>query len=340
MSKYLSEILIIQLLATYLVILGHSYPFITEIPGWLQKTQIFIYCFHMPLFVYISGYLLTYTSQSIKNNTNTFIRKRFLKLIIPYFALSLIAIVPKFYLQHFLNDSFNFDSESLIRVFLVPRENIWGHFWFLPMIFIQGAVGFVIDKLFIKFKFRKIGWILTTIILFVLYTISFHRAITPWLSVRDLVKFSWLFSLGCFCATLNLIEHLRTNNPLLISIILFAISLVYFSLADQWNLNAIEQASIATIMILALLLLGGYLANRIKFNRNAIYAQTFTIFLLSWPSQILCNVTMERLLHCPYYIVMSLQFTAGIIGPIILIRIVNYIENKYNNNWISFLLGK
>lgn len=340
MSRYLSEILIVQLLATYLVILGHSYPFITEIPGWLQKAQIFIYCFHMPLFVFISGYLLIYTSQSIKHNTKEFLSKRFLKLIIPYFVLSLVAIVPKFYLQHFLNDSLSLDSESLIRVFLVPRENIWGHFWFLPMIFVQGVIGFILDKIYSILKFRKIGWILTTIILFVLYTFSFHRAITPWFSVSDLVRFSWLFSLGCFCATLNIIEHLRINHTLLISIILFAISLVYFLLADQWYLNAIEQASIAIIMILALLLLSVYLAGKIKFNRNAIYAQTFTIFILSWPCQILCNVTMERLLHCPYYIVMPLQFTAGVIGPIILIRIVNYMENKYNKHWISFLLGK
>lgn len=340
MSKYLSEVLIIQLLATYLVILGHSYPFVTDIPGWLQKAQIFIYCFHMPLFVFISGYLLIYTSQSIKNNTKEFFRKRFLKLVVPYLALSLVAIVPKFYLQHYLNDSLNLDSESLIRVFLVPRENIWGHFWFLPMIFIQGISGFILDKLFIKFKFRKTGWAITTVILFILYAVTFQVAITPWFSVSDLVKFSWLFSLGCYCASVCFIERLRIIHPLLIAILLFAVSLVYFSFADQWSLNAFEQASIAILMILALLLLGVYLADRIKFNRNAIYAQTFTIFLLSWPCQTLCNVITERLLHCPYYIVMSLQFTTGIVGPMILIWIVNYFENKYNKHWISFLLGK
>lgn len=340
MAKYLSEILIIQLLATYLVILGHSCPFITEIPGWLQKAQIFIYCFHMPLFVFISGYLLIYTSQSSKRGTKEFIQRRFMKLIIPYISLSLIALVPKFYIQQFLNDSIRLDTESLMRVFFVPRENVWGHFWFLPMIFIQGIVGFILDRLFVKVKIKKIGWFLTTVALFILYVVSFHHEISRWLSASDLAKFSWFFSLGCFCASYNLLERLRLNHAQLISIILIASSLGCFAATNPWNLNAIEQASIAILMISALLLLCVSLSDRINFSRDAIYAQTFTIFLLSWPCQILINVTAERLLHWQYYIIMPLQFLAGIIGPIILIYILNYIERKHNIHWISFLLGK
>lgn len=75
MLRHLSEILLIQIVATYLVILGHSYPFVTPLPEWLIQTQIFIYCFHMPLFVWISGYLLIYTRQTVRNTAQAFIKK-------------------------------------------------------------------------------------------------------------------------------------------------------------------------------------------------------------------------------------------------------------------------
>lgn len=340
MSKYLSEVLLVQLLATYLVILGHSYPFITEIPVWLQKTQIFIYCFHMPLFVFISGYLLVYTSQSLKNSASEFIHKRFLKLIIPYLALSVIALLPKFFVQQYLNDSFNLDAGSLLRVFFIPRENIWGHFWFLPMIFFQGICGFILDKIFVRLKIRETGWIISTIILFVIHAATYRSNLTPWLSISDLAKFSWLFSLGCLCGSINLIERIKIKHALWIASALFVAALVSFMIADQWNLNVFVSALIAILMIIALLMICIHLARKINFDKNAIYAQTFTIFLLSWPCQILINISTERILHCPYYIIMPLQFSAGIIGPIILIRIINYIEHKYNLRWISFLLGK
>lgn len=340
MSKYLSEILIIQLIATYLVILGHSYPFITPIPGWLQSTQIFIYCFHMPLFVFISGYLLIYTSQASKNNFKGFLRKRFLKLLVPYISLSLIAIIPKFYLQQYLNDSMSADWNGVIRAFLVPRENIWGHFWFLPMIFLQGLAGLILDKAFIKLNICKAGWMITTVILFLLYFESFNQPITPWVSISDLTKFSWFFSLGCTCAYFDLLNKIRCLRPLVGSIALFLISLIWFSTCDKWHLTAVTQGALAVLMIASMLLLGTYLSEKINFNKDSVYTETFIIFLLSWPCQIVINVTAERLLHLPYYLIMPLQFLAGIAGPIILIKIINYIENKYKIHWISFLLGK
>ncbi len=162
MKRYLSEILFIQMVATYLVIFGHSYPFTIDIPAWLDQVLLFIYSFHMPLFVWVSGYLLVYTQQIDRYSASCFVRKRFLKLLIPYFVLSLIAILPKYALQPFLNDTVSLDCYSLLRIFFVPRENVWGHFWFLPMIFALGVMGFVLDKLFSKYKVKKYGWAITS----------------------------------------------------------------------------------------------------------------------------------------------------------------------------------
>jgi len=176
MKKYLSEILLIQIVATYLVVLGHSYPFTIDVPEWLTQTQLFIYSFHMPLFVWVSGYLLIYTQQTERYDLSSFARKRFLKLLVPYFALSLIAILPKYALQPFLNDTVTLDGYSLLRIFFAPRENVWGHFWFLPMIFALGVSGYLLNKVFDLFNIKKYGWGMTVLLFFISYaSIMIHK---------------------------------------------------------------------------------------------------------------------------------------------------------------------
>ena len=62
-----------------LVILGHLS---------LQKANIWIYSFHVPLFFFISGYLLN-DNLALK----PFIIKKLKALMIPYFSLGIIAFL-------------------------------------------------------------------------------------------------------------------------------------------------------------------------------------------------------------------------------------------------------
>lgn len=349
-SKYLSEISLVQIVATYLVILGHSYPFITDIPDWIISTQVFIYCFHMPLFVWISGYLLIYTAQTSRNNLRAFIKKRCLKLLIPYLALTVIAIVPKYLAQQYLNDSLSLDASSLVRVFLVPRENIWGHFWFLPMIFILGIAGFLIDKLavIISIKTKKQNtvrnmiWLGVCILLSLAYLTCYGKDVSEWFSLRDIINLGWVFALGAICGCYRLIEKMagRANVWRAFTLILISISLFVFSKSDITVINSLVKMTIAILMIYALTETCICLSRKLNLNNNALYAQTFTIFLLSWPCQAVINVVTERLLEWPWYVIMPFQFAAGIIGPMLLIRLIVSIERKYNIHWISFTLGK
>ena len=340
MSKFYSEILLVQLLATYLVILGHSYPFVTEVPGWVQDTQLFIYTFHMPLFVFISGYLLIYTQQSVLKRTTEFFRKRFLKLIIPYFALSLIAILPKYLFQSYLNDSLSLDAESIIRVFLVPRENIWGHFWFIPMIFILGILGFGLDRFFRIKKWNHLGWGITTSVSFLTYLILYKEDITGWLSINDIIYFGWYFSLGALCATFNLLNKIEIKGEFSYSFTSIVLSLTLFMIGSHWQIGAFRSALIAVLMIFGLCELCSVIVRRINLSRNAIYTQTFTIFLLSWPCQAVANVLTERILYAPWYVIMTTQFLSGVFGPLIIIYLISIIEKKFRFHWISFILGK
>lgn len=93
-------------------------------------------------------------------------------------------------------------------------------------------------------------------------------------------------------------------------------------------------------MIYSLSLSCVYISKRINIDKSAIYAQTFTIFVLSWPCQAIANVLIERILHQPYYIIMPVQFIVGLMFPMLLIWLIDQLEKKYNFHWISFCLGK
>ncbi len=345
-KTYLSEILLIQMVATCLVIFGHSYPFTIDIPAWLDRTRQFIYLFHMPLFVWISGYLLIYTQQADRCGASGFARKRFLKLLIPYFALSLIAILPKYAMQPFLNDSVSLDWYSLLRIFFVPRENVWGHFWFLPMIFTLGVLGYFLDKFFGSYKNRKYGWGIITSALFIgyaavmIYGTPRWGGVTRWLSISDVVQFGWVYALGAFCACNDLLRKIDTPQSRFLAILSFPVAILFFFCEVPNIIAPVKAAAIAVVMIFSLSELCIYVSKKVDVNRNAVYAQTFTIFLLSWPCQAIANVVTERLLHWPYYAIMPIQFCVGIIGPMILIYIIERFENKHNIRWISFILGK
>lgn len=89
-----------------------------------------------------------------------------------------------------LNDSFSLDSWELIRAFFVPRENIWGHFWFLPMIFFCGLIGYGFSCLFCKMPWAR--WS----ILLVSALGLFLPEISSWFGLDDLLQNLFYFVLG------------------------------------------------------------------------------------------------------------------------------------------------
>jgi fucose 4-O-acetylase-like acetyltransferase len=129
-----------------LVVLGHSYPFNVPVGQGFEFLRTFIYSFHMPLFVFLSGFLAAKSHHLPKD----YITNRAGKLLIPYFVLSLAFFLPKVLLQSYLNDTVSFSFTYLVRSELIPRENVWGHFWFLPVIFYLGIFSVLLKTVFQK----------------------------------------------------------------------------------------------------------------------------------------------------------------------------------------------
>lgn len=132
----LHEIDVLYGLGTLLAILGHSHPNDwSSFPGkWVE----FIYLFHMPLFFLIAGFLLAESKSLMRQSYGKWLWEKAQRLLTPYVVLSLIAMIPKYALEH--NGLSGLTPGYLLTAFLMPREGIWGHFWFLQALFWMYAV--------------------------------------------------------------------------------------------------------------------------------------------------------------------------------------------------------
>ncbi len=311
-----------QVIGCFLVILGHSYPFVVAVPVWANRFKEFIYAFHMPLFVWCSGYLLVATKQTQRYGFLTYMARRAKHILIPYFAFSLLGILPKVLLSSALNDSLSLDAMSIVRAFLVPRDSIWGHFWFLPMIFFLGLLGYGVEK-------GSLRWYSYGVAIVAGVAGVFAPEITDWFGLNDVLHFLLYMVLGMACAKVKTFPLKSWGSVLL------AAGSALFLLTDN---DAVIQLLVALCMVAGLWSLTESFC--VTIPRKAVWAQTYPIFVLSWPCQLVVEVILERILVQPFAIVFPCMLIAGITGPIVILLCVDWFEKKTKTRFISTMIGR
>jgi fucose 4-O-acetylase-like acetyltransferase len=116
-----------------LVVIGHylpeSYPPFAPV---IHHIRGVIYCFHMPLFMFASGYVYWITRK--KESYRSFIRKKFFRLALPYLGVSVLVIVIKLMTEKGLYLENPVSFSSFYEMFYLP---VAGYFlWFVYTLFI------------------------------------------------------------------------------------------------------------------------------------------------------------------------------------------------------------
>ena len=128
-----------------LVIAGH-FTTVKYAPGFYNAFRDWIYAFHMPLFMSLSGFLFAY---SLKRSSGqlpfwSFVRKKFTRLMVPYFFVSAVIALIKWYFPKGRIVNYGYLTDLLymnvggVAVFL----------WFLYALFLI----FLIAAVFVQFK--------------------------------------------------------------------------------------------------------------------------------------------------------------------------------------------
>ena len=102
-AKFLSEIQIAQGIGITLVVVGHLLANATTGPEWYAALKRLIYQFHMPFFMYISGFTFAWTRANYFSfGYSEYIKKRAVRLLIPFLAFGLLILFAKYTAQFFL----------------------------------------------------------------------------------------------------------------------------------------------------------------------------------------------------------------------------------------------
>lgn len=199
--------------ATVLVIVGHVIQFTN--PQFDNSYYFkFIYAFHMPLFMCISGYLAP------KETTPGFLKQKFKQLVIPFLIWSAIIVVVR---NHDITTDSNIAviSELLLQVFIAPDTGLW----FLWVLFFNFAAFTMLEgPNRIKISLILIG---------ILYVLQFTSEKFSFFGL-NLFRWHYLFFLLGFIFK-------QTNILYMTKKYLWLIFIITFLTMTQWERNAVTS---------------------------------------------------------------------------------------------------
>ncbi|MDR2970059.1 MAG: acyltransferase family protein, partial [Tannerellaceae bacterium] len=304
-----------------LVVIGHYQPVGT--PPWYMQFVNIIYCFHMPLFMYVSGYIYMNFRKPIAYKD--FISKKFRRLMIPYFLVSILIIGLKLLAGKAMYVQNPVTLSSLLEIFYSPAA---GYFlWFIYVLFLI----FLIIPFFNSP--RKIGYLL----LFSLILVLIPFKITGIFCLEQFKNHLFFFVLGCFvCRQSSLSEKIK-SIPAWVIAAGFIVLYVAASLpAVSGNMIPAKVLSlgmavsgIAFVMQISRLIDTGSVSLRKFFIRMAAFS--FTVYLFHTTFQGLAKSILVKLsiadlpgVDISFAASILIVNATGIICPILLYFLTSY----------------
>ena len=109
-------------MAVLCVVIWHSFnP--EETPTILGFIKSFVYCFHMPAFFFISGFLEGEKRRSISEKKQAIVKKA-KRLMVPYFFLTVVTAVLKLLFGAFARNPLNY-STLAVDVLSWKKQSKW-----------------------------------------------------------------------------------------------------------------------------------------------------------------------------------------------------------------------
>ena len=322
-KKQIDWLAILRGLAVALVIIYHVPT--AEVDGMKAPFEIFndIFVFRMPLFFFISGYLLFYTKVRKNGSFASIIKERVPRVVIPYIFITLSVLFIKYFVGHVVGiDDTDISLSAIANIFLYPRiNNPWVVLWFLNSVLIF-FLCYPLLKLSLKNIYSSVGTLLLLI--------SLHYFFPEHIMLLDLyIVFLYFvfFYFGMFFARFDFQKYAKRNDVFLICIAVMVLikTLEYNKILD----NTLFIYSIPGIFVLINLAMRCekvrptlFKSFRKYYYQIYLYGKFFQspIFILFG---IFGNNNIALAIGC-----FLLSISLGLYGPVFLARIVEKINWK------------
>lgn len=258
---------------------------------------------------FIAGILIAYTADG--RNVWSWWKKKVTKLIIPYVILTLIAWIPKCILGSYMTDNMEVSLSNFVRILLIPREGIWGHFWFIPTYLVITLLCAYVYKITTDKPLTWGGVLLIGTVL------TIFPIPVGWFAIQD-ISIELLYSmLGMFLCG-QLVKRRVTICRWQFGIISLVFSLILY----VSDIGIIGDKIISILMIYFVMTVSVFLSSYFEMKGiRYIGIHAFTIYIYSWPIQVVIEMILTTLLNCSWYVIYFCMFAAGLIGPLLVYEI-------------------
>ena len=321
-----------QNIGIILVVAGHSF-----FQNGNHPLCMWIYSFHMPLFFFISGYLLAFTNRQknrdVRNTIiigkNGYIAKKFQRMMIPYLVISSLVFIPKVMLSSLAVRPVDGSFDAFIHNLLYPYDNVIGSFWFLPTIFFVS----ILSILYLKRLKVSILWLALLALITVLVPIG-KEAI---LNIDGILHYLFYFFMGYVYVERNLGRHLLQHPVLaIVGTGIVSVFLLIFCLHYQWdNRNILSGIS----GILLMMSCAGLYEKKQLHLLDGMNGSSYTIYIYSWFIQVVCFQLSMKLFDIPLWITALMSILLGIFIPILMYRWMTKRKTKGIGRMLCWMSG-
>ena len=331
-KNYLNFIAYLQIIGIILVVFGHSFH---EFPDGNHGTTMviyrFFYSFRMPLFLFVSGFLLLFTTEiSHSNKTPSgFIKNKLKRLVLPMIVITAITFIPRSFMSFAADDSINLSADALMRSFIDANYMPIPYFWFIHVSFILLCSCFLLINIFKRLGIPTLFTISCIFIILLIYSLSSLPATTLF-SINQLKRLGFYFALGgIYGLTYQKIDkHVDWSSPLL-----FFISFIFCALSF-WKFEGSDLINICSFFgIVMCISLAKIIEKRNWKFLDHLKGANFIIFLLSWYGNVLSQQVLSYFISLPWWIHTILSLISGIYIPWLAYK---YLERHQDSRWIRF----
>lgn len=328
--------------ATMLVVAGHC-----DMTADYKQTWIFkwVYSFHMPLFFLISGYLFCLTNSFQRlNNTNwtDFMKKKFVRLMIPFFVINSVIFLMKATL--FSNGDMLQNPVELSAVSYLNHLLLYpiGFMWFLPCLFMIFLMAFPLwkhCKKMIGSSNGHLNWkylgggnllLISVLILAVSFSVDYYeRDFIQFMQLSRALYYLLFFWIGIlYCEYSDIVNRfIKKYWPIILCV---SLATSVLQIGNSWMLTF---AGITLSITIGLLFSDALPSVVLEMS-----AFTYTIYLLSYfPQMFVRGPVFHMFPTVNQYWFSALSFLLGITVPILFSIAYNFSQkqiphlSKYNH---------
>lgn len=323
-----------QAFGIILVVAGHS-TYQLQQSGHMPAVRQWIYSFHMPLFFFISGYLLKYsnTRKGIQLSDmpalgkDGFITGKARRLLVPYVIISSVVFIPKTMMSAIALRPVDMSVWSYLGMLLYPHTNVIGYFWFLPPLFLIFCFTLLAAKTKVKTN--------DSLLIVCLIAVNIINTGTGFLGLDSALYNAVFFAAG-YMFRKHMLETVVGRHSATAAAVTFTVS-VALMYAPDTGVRYLLSSFNGILMSVALAHL--YIAGKMRFLDH-LDGATYTIYLLSWFPQVASQqILMSLVPGITWHVTTALAFFSGLYVPLMVHRWVRKRSGSPSCRWIATVLG-